>query len=183
VPANSAGGQLHHRMTGFTFALASGLSLAGAVETGACGTAHRNAQANPAMIVLLNATDVHWFDIYDGQVHYKVPDGYPANRSVTDIQTRLERLGWHPRERDFLNPGGSSATKATWGETQVNGKQGLVWSQQWENSAGDVVWYGLRYSNASKDNPNGPLDVSVSYLTNDTIRSLQMETQRSRDQD
>jgi hypothetical protein len=98
---------------------------------------------DPAVIVLSNAKDVRSFDIDDGQVSYRVEQPYPAEQAISEIHQRLNALGWHRRERDFLNPGGSSATAGKWGETQVEGRDVAVWAEQWENGGGDIVSYGV----------------------------------------
>src|SRR6185436_10829745 len=92
--SKDAGGQLHRPMTGFPRAFSHGLAFVGAVGMSACAPAHHSPRANPALIVLSQATEVRWSDMYDGQVTYKISEGYPAHRSITDIQTRLGRLGW-----------------------------------------------------------------------------------------
>ena len=144
----------------------------------ACATAGRDVREHPAVLVLPNATNVRWADIYDGQVSYTVAELYPAERAITQIQTRLRHLGWHPRHHDFLNPGGSSATKAQWSETEIAGKSVIAWSQQWENDSGDVVWYGLRYWRTTKDDTPGVLDVIVSYFTAETVKAIEAEMRR-----
>jgi len=131
---------------------------------------------DPAVIVLSHAKDVRSFDIYDGQVSYRIEQPYPAEQALSEIHQRLNALGWHRRERDFLNPGGSSATAGKWGETRAEGRDVAAWSEQWGNGAGDVVWYGLRYGGDAKDHPHGPLDVSVSLLRAETVKAIQKET-------
>jgi hypothetical protein len=56
-----------------------------------------------------------------------------------------------------------------------------VWSEQWENGAGDTVWYGFRYWGNSKNDPRGPMDVIVSYFRSETVKALQQEVQRQKD--
>lgn len=119
--------------------------------------------------------------MYDGQVTYKVRDEYPAVHSIDDIQRRMTALGWKIRERDFLNPGGSSATKAEWTETrQIEGTEVTSWSQQWESPVGDVAWFGLQYSQQVEGHPSGPLQVIVSYFKSETVEAVQSATEPGR---
>ena len=60
-----------------------------------------------------------------------------------------------------------------WGQIQMDGRDVSAWSEQWENGAGDVVWYGLRYFGSAKDNPHGPMDVLVSYFRADTVKAME----------
>jgi hypothetical protein len=50
-----------------------------------------------------------------------------------------------------------------------------VWAEQWENGAGDIVSYGLRYLGDAKDNPRGPLNVLVSLFRAETVKVSQRE--------
>jgi len=134
---------------------------------------HRDVSApdEPAIIVLPGATDIRPADIYDGQESYRVLTSYPAEPAIAEIQARLRGLGWHPRAVDFMNPGGSSATAAKWGALIIDGKSVDAWSQQWENAAGEVVWYGLRYFDRERD-IHAPLNVIVSFFHSDTVKTL-----------
>lgn len=138
-------------------------------------------QVNPAIIVLPNATNVRWGEIYDGQVTYNVREAYPAERTITQIQTRLRQLGWRPSQRDFLNPQGSTATRAEWTEAEIEGKHAIAWSQQWESNSGDTVSYGLAYWSKTKDAIPDILDVGVSYFTSETVKAIEAEMRRKKD--
>ena len=87
-------------------------------------------------------------------------------------------MGWRPRKVDLLNPQGSSATRAEWIETQIEGRIVVAWSQQWENDAGDVVLYGLQYWSKSKDDVPATLDVLVSYFNKDTVAAIESAMRR-----
>jgi hypothetical protein len=92
--------------------------------------------SNPALIVLPSASDVQWSDprLSDGEVYYKVKDQYPAAKSINEIQKRLARVGWYPRQSDFWRPGwpGFVTAMAKWSERQANGHAMFTWSQQWQ---------------------------------------------------
>lgn len=147
---------------------------------GGCATARRDAREHPAIIILPDATNVRWADIYDGQVTYSVSEPYPANRAIREIQTKLQQLGWRPRKRDLLNPAGSSGTRAEWIETDIEGKPAIAWSQQWEHDMGDVVWYGLRYWSKSKNDVATTLDILVSYFSKDTVTAIESDIRRKK---
>jgi hypothetical protein len=144
----------------------------GAVLFSACGAAKSPSAVNPAVIVLPDARGVRWADIYDGQVSYQVQESYPAPKVIAELRQRLRELGWHPRTVDILNPSGSSATAGKWGHVVIEGRTVAAWSEQWENAAGDVVWYGLRYMGKAKDDLQGPLDIIVSFFRASTVKAL-----------
>jgi hypothetical protein len=152
----------------------------GALFAFSCATAGVRTPPNLAVIVLTDAKDVHWSDIYDGQVGYKVSEPYPGQRSISEVHKRLQELGWVPRKVDFLNPAGSSATKAERGDTEAEGRVVSVWAEQWESSAGDIVEYGFRYWGDSKSDSHGPMDVVVSYFRAETVKAVQEDLRRQK---
>jgi hypothetical protein len=131
--------------------------LFGLLAVVACSTAGPTLRDRPAIIVLPGATNVRVADIYDGQVSYRLREPYPADGAIRKMQTRLRQLGWRPRQRDFLNPQGSSATRGEWTELEIEARWVRAWSQQWENDSGDVVQYGLIYRSRSKDQTSASL--------------------------
>ena len=142
------------------------------VALSACGAAKTPSAMNPAVIVLPDARGVRWADMYDGQVSYQVRQSYPAQEVISGLRQRLRELGWHPRTVDFLNPSGSSATAGKWGQVVVEGRDVAAWAEQWENGVGDVVQYGLRYMGTVRDDPQGPLDISISFFRADTVKAI-----------
>jgi hypothetical protein len=56
---------------------------------------------DPAVIVLSHAKDVRSFDIYNGQVSYRIEQPYPAEQALSEIHQRLNALGWHRRSATF----------------------------------------------------------------------------------
>jgi TonB family protein len=145
------------------------------------------AKDNPAIIVPAEARNVHWADIYDGQVTYELSEPFPAPSTIERVRTTLQRLGWKMREYDFLNPTHSVAKMANWREAEIDGRVVTTWSGQWENVNSDVLVYGLSFRSApgrtfdDQQEPTGPLYVTVTYLGAQLVRGLAEEMGRERD--
>jgi hypothetical protein len=109
-----------------------------------------------ALIVCPGAEAVRWvwFEGSD-QLGYQVKVEYPADSIISCISTKLSENGWEPLKEDFWNPGLPSSHVRGWTqftdatvhpEATVDG-----WLSQWQNQAGDIVWYGLQYRYPPKD--------------------------------
>jgi hypothetical protein len=130
------------------------------------------------MIVLPNAQDVQTADIYDGQITYNLHEPYPGEDSINEIRRRLTNMKWRPRDRDFLNPTLSYAITAKWRRLQVEKGDLLGWSEQWENAAGDVVFYGFSYAVAvsgADPPPTAPMEVICSHFLAGTVAAIERE--------
>jgi TonB C terminal len=127
-----------------------------------------------AIVVPAGAQNVRYAEIYDGQVTYELSESYPAQKTIEHVHATLKRLGWRLRERDFLNPSIQIVQTATWREVKIRDQVVTVWSEQWENSDGDVVWYGYDYSplNGQNSDPRGPLRVIVSHFRAPLVRAM-----------
>lgn len=167
-------------MSGLFPSVVRGTVLVGALAAFSCATGGVRTPPNPAVIALPDASHVQWSDIYDGQVRYKVSEPYPGQRSISELHKRLQELGWVPRKVDWLNPGGSSATRAEWGDTDFGGRAVTSWAEQWENVTGDIVEYGFQYFGSSKNSPRGPMDVLVSYFRAETVKAMQEDLRRQK---
>ena len=132
-----------------------------------------------ALVVLADARDIKTSDVYDGQVGYRVPEPYPGQRTIDEIRRRLVELGWHPRERDLLNPANTFAVTARWRTLQTATGDLIGWSEHWEDSEGDVVMYGFKYYAPAGQDPssNSPMKVLVTHFRASTVRELEREAQ------
>ena len=113
--------------------------------------AHQDHSLHPeALIVCPGAEHVNWvrFEGTD-QLGYQLEIEYPANGVVSCISSQLKKTGWRPLPEDYWNPGLPSSHVRGWAQfvdaTAHPDATVDQWAAQWENAAGDVVWYSLRY--------------------------------------
>jgi len=103
-----------------------------------------------ALILLPNATEVKYYQLYGSfQLAYKVKVDYPAADSIATISNELKQGNWNALNEDYLNPGLSSSHVRGWSSfidgTKKPPQIVHQWIADWENQAGDIVRYGLRY--------------------------------------
>lgn len=83
------------------------------------------------------------------QLDYQVEVDYPASSIVSCISEQLKEKGWRPLKEDYWNAGLPSSHVRGWTnyvDATVHPEATVdQWAGQWENEAGDVVWYSLRY--------------------------------------
>jgi hypothetical protein len=92
-------------------------------------------------------------------VSYVLKARYPAADVTQEISTRLKKLGWRPLQEDWLNPGRPLPQVPQWfvvtEELPGTAPQHVdEWTAQWENDAGELIDYTLRYSYAKTATPD-----------------------------
>jgi len=103
-----------------------------------------------ALIVCPGAKQANWLK-FEGsdQLSYQIEVEYPASSIVSCISTQLREKGWRPLQEDFWNPGLPSSHVRGWTQSvdaTVHPEATVdAWVAQWENEAGDIVWYSLTY--------------------------------------
>ena len=87
-------------------------------------------------------------------------------------------MKWRPRDRDLLNPSLSYAITARWRRGQAENGHALAWSENWENAAGDVVFYGFSYAVADSGadpTPTTPMEVIGSRFLASAVAAIEHE--------
>jgi hypothetical protein len=83
------------------------------------------------------------------QLSYQIEVEYPAVSIVSCISTQLAEKGWRPLKEDYWNPGLPSSHVRGWTQfvdASVHPEATVdQWAAQWENAAGNLVWYSMRY--------------------------------------
>lgn len=122
------------------------------------------------MVVLPGAQHIRVGDAHDGSVAYQLAEAYPADRVIQQVRAELRRMEWRPRPTDFLNGSPFSVT-ARWRDLEVDRRVVTVWSEQWQNRAGDVVWYSYTYDRPiGIEPPPSLLQVEVVYFRRERLR-------------
>jgi hypothetical protein len=82
-------------------------------------------------------------------VSYLVREPYPAKTTLAEIREHLDKAGWKPLKKDWLNPTVDSSQVRGWYEYKEmrNGSLRNVreWSGQWRDANGAVIAYSLNY--------------------------------------
>ena len=134
------------------------IATAMAVGLTSCGPSihQETARHTDALIVCPGAEAVHWvrFDGTD-QLNYQMNVQYPADTVISCISQELNKNGWQALKEDFWNPGLASSKARRWTQftdATVHPEATVdVWSNQWQNPAGDIAWYYLEYRYPPKD--------------------------------
>ncbi len=111
----------------------------------------------------------HAKDVGADKVSYKVQTDYPADDVISFISKELKGKGWEPLREDYLNPGVPSSHVRGWTEFSDSTTHPEThvhqWLAQWENDAGDIVWYTLQYRYPKGRAPSlDVLDVIAAYI-------------------
>jgi hypothetical protein len=116
-------------------------------------------------------------------VGYHVAEPYPAEKVLDLISKRLGDAGWKPLPMDWLNPTIPSSHSRGWtyflDGTANPGRQVNQWLAQWQDPAGNVVVYALRYSyplpEGKEPHPHTPsntdLEVHAALVSKDVAES------------
>ncbi len=114
------------------------------------GTHQDTPRHDEALIVCPGAKQPRWVK-FEGtdQLGYQIEVGYPASSIVSCISGQLKEKGWRPLKEDYWNPGLPSSHVRGWTnfvDATVHPEATVdQWAAEWENEAGDIVWYSLRY--------------------------------------
>jgi hypothetical protein len=166
----------------FAFSPSLVAAMAALVLTAGC-TKEAPREAAPAvhpdiLIVLSGAEDVRHSKDSDGSVSYRLIEPYPADGTLTEIRSRLERQGWKPTSEDFMNPGTTNSHDRGW-MNYIDGTRNdatvFHWSAAWESTRGDRVEYSLRYEYAKDAGPfsaKPPLQLTALYMTAPTVNII-----------
>ncbi len=89
------------------------------------------------------------------QLAYNVKVEYPADSITAYISKKLNENSWQPLKEDFWIPGLRSSQVKGWThftDATVHPEATVdAWVTQWQNQAGDVAWYYLRYRYPQQD--------------------------------
>jgi hypothetical protein len=158
-----------------TFSVLCGI---GCVRSDAAGP-----QLPAGLIVLPDATNIQITENNDGAVDYELSELYPAIATIRELTRRLKEDGWRALDYDVLNKS-VPTSMGEWSDfiDRRNRTEGPVreyrWTQQWQNSNRMTAWYQLSYRIPSTEDhpqapPKGPLRVSGTLLSAETVRRLQ----------
>jgi hypothetical protein len=139
-------------------ALFQRIAIATVMASTSCGPSlhEETPRHTDALIVCPGSDAVHWvrFEGTD-QLSYQVQVEYPADTVISCISQKLSQNGWQALEADFWNPGLPSSKVRRWAQftdASVHPEATVdVWSNQWQNQAGDIAWYYLTYRYPPKD--------------------------------
>ena len=138
-----------------------------------------------ALIVLGGATQLHRDPGAYGSYHvaYALAEKFPAPKAIQQISSRLKALGSTPLENDWLNPGLPSSHVRGWTDfadgTMTPMRHVHQWGAQWQNRAGNIVDYTLRYSYPETGSPDlQSLWINGSWYPAAGVKAMQAITQR-----
>jgi hypothetical protein len=143
-----------------------------------CGT--NNPDIPDALVVVEGARRVQ-YESQEGQsaVSYELTQAYPATATLTEIKGTLALLGWSALGEDIFNPGTASSHVDGWSSfadatvrPEVHVDQ---WLAQWEDDAGNIAFYTVRYR-APNSNPaarSDVLEVSAAIIPVEAVRAFQ----------
>jgi hypothetical protein len=144
------------------------------------------AQHTDALIVCPGAERVSW-EQFQGtdQLAYQVKIEYPADSIIACISKQLSENGWQPLKEDFWNPGLPSSHVRGWTQftdATVHPEATVdAWASQWQNQAGDIVWYSFRYVYPPGDRHT--LDINAGFVPANIAKKMaktpQPESQRT----
>ena len=141
-----------------------------------------------ALIILKGASEVQYHKSYgQDQISYKILNKYPAQDTITELNTRLEAKGWKPLKIDWLNPDIPTSHVRGWGfyiDGTTNPELNVhSWQSDWKNENEDILTYALRYSYPSNGKPNMmELSVIGLYIPHKLAKKSLEQIQRYRKQ-
>mgnify|MGYP003575901991 CR=1 FL=1 len=150
--------------------------------TAACGSKPPDLSGLPqALLLLPGATEIKTEKASDGGANllYQVNGTeFPALGTIAQIRMYLEKLGWTPLTRYWLDPSMALDWKFrsfTDGRKTPN-ERVHQWDGQWTNSKGEVVWYSLSYRSKLSDDilgepDNTRLHVAVIHVPQEAVRA------------
>jgi len=90
-------------------------------------------------------------------VSYYVREEYPAEPFLSTVRMALPTSEWRPLPNDWLNPGMRSSHDTGWSQStdmsEPPPKEVHAWTAQWQDAAGNVVNYMLRYETKLSGGP------------------------------
>ena len=129
-----------------------------------------------SLIILTGASNVQYYKSYgQDQISYKILKQYPAQDTITALNTRLEAKGWKPLKIDWLNPDIPTSHVRGWG-SYIDGTTNPelkvhTWKSDWKNENEDILTYALSYSYPSNGKPNMvELKVIGLYIPHDLVK-------------
>jgi hypothetical protein len=157
-----------------------------AVLVGCRGQSSREkAYYSDSLVVCPSAKEINYAKyLGTDQVSYKIQTDYPADDVLSLISKELKSKGWRPLEEDYLNLGLPSSHVRGWtefGDATTHPETYVhQWLAQWENNAGDIVWYTLQYRYPKGRTPNlDALDVIVAYIPAKVAKAMKRHANRS----
>jgi len=117
-------------------------------------------------------------------VSYSVVQPYPAEPFLARVRESLAAGEWSALPDDWLNPGSPSSHQDGWGDvidgTVSPNLRVHQWMAEWQNQAGDIVLYALRYESAlpagsvyDAGPDNSDLRVTALWIPAATVKQMQ----------
>jgi hypothetical protein len=130
---------------------------------------HRSAIDHPkgipeALLIVSDAMDIQYSAPYGTQqVYYQVKACYPGRNVIDEISKGMQQRNWLLLDEDFLNAGiKSNHARGQWSTfLDHNNNYIYQWIEDWKDSSGDIVRYGLRYIAKNKENPTKNCNMEV----------------------
>lgn len=117
-----------------------------------------------SLIVLSGAKDIRPSSRYGtSQVSYQLHKCYPGQEIIDELSVGMLQKKWILLNEDFLNPGlRSNHARGEWSTFwDANGNYVYQWIEDWKDSEGNIIRYGLRYMAKNKENPLNNCDMTV----------------------
>jgi hypothetical protein len=164
--------------TRFAARLAVTIAIAAILQP-ACRRSSVGAIRPDVLVVVPAAYDLKYFEDYDGAVSYRVPDPFPADRTLASIRAKLEPQGWKPYPEDLLNPGTPSSHERGWTD-YIDGRDGeddtvFAWGAPWAGPEGDFVIYSLSYryrKGETRETATPHLEVTGIYMSAPVVAKM-----------
>ena len=99
----------------------------------------------PELPVPPNAYDVRWLTEYDGAVHFRIAEAYPASAFLQFLTMAFTERGWKPDSEDFFDPAIPSSHVRGWTEHGDGDASVFSWIAGWTSPSGGYVQYDLEY--------------------------------------
>jgi hypothetical protein len=115
---------------------------------------------SPSLVVVPSAQSPKYLRYPDGrqQLAYVSQAEYPAEEVLSFIRAELNKRGWKPLSRDFLNPDIPSSHERGWtffeDQKQKPATAVWQWGADWENAHHDVTRYFLTYESPTSSTRN-----------------------------
>ena len=111
-------------------------------------SAQNDERLSESLIVLPDAEKVQRKELNGTiQINYHLNEKYPASKSISLIDAKLQSKGWIPLKYDELNFSAPTALETGWTKSkeQISGAEVHVWYSIWKNGTGDYIKYHFQY--------------------------------------